>query len=444
MHLLFAAERVEEALLKVLLISANTEQLNMPALPLGLALVGAAARDAGHEVAFLDLFNQPEPDSAVRELVQGFSPEVIGISVRNIDDQSIETQRFLLEPVRELISLCRTLTEVPVVLGGAAYSMFPQAALAYLGADFGICGEGERAFPALLDRLQQGQDASGFPGLCIAGRAIETNRQIETNLNDLPLPLEAFWSSADPGNAELWIPVQTRRGCPLDCTYCSTASIEGRQLRFRAPRQVARHIARVAADGFRRFYFVDNTFNLPPSYALELCRAIEQLRLDITWRCILYPHSVSEELVSAMAEAGCAEVSLGFESGSKQVLRAMNKRFEPEEVRQISDRLAAHRIRRLGFLLLGGRGETKQTVEESLDFADSLGLEMLKTTIGIRIYPHTRLARLALEEGFIAPDDDLLRPRFYLRPELEAPIRKMMDNRWPDAGDTPGNGPAAT
>ncbi len=112
-------------------------------------------------------------------------------------------------------------------------------------------------------------------------------------------------------------------------------------------------------------------------------------------------------------------MSLGFESGCPQVLRAMNKRFQPEEVREISERLAAHGIRRMGFLLLGGPGETKESVEESLAFARSLGLEMLKVSVGIRLYPHTPLARQAVEEGVVSPEDDLLVPRFYIRPGLE-------------------------
>jgi radical SAM superfamily enzyme YgiQ (UPF0313 family) len=170
---------------------------------------------------------------------------------------------------------------------------------------------------------------------------------------------------------------------------------------------------------------VDNTFNLPPSYALELCRRLAELRLDLAWRCVLYPHQVSEELAGAMARAGCVEVSLGFESGSPGVLRAMNKRFEPGEVREISRRLAAHGIRRLGFLLLGGPGETKESVHESLAFARSLGLEMLKVSVGIRLYPHTPLARLAVEEGVVSPEDDLLVPRFYIRPGLEDYIREV-------------------
>jgi radical SAM superfamily enzyme YgiQ (UPF0313 family) len=73
----------------------------------------------------------------------------------------------------------------------------------------------------------------------------------------------------------------------------------------------------------------------------------------------------------------------------------------------------------MGFLLLGGPGETRESVEESLAFADSLELSSLKITAGIRIYPHTPLAKRAVEEGIILSEDDLLFPRFYLAKNLE-------------------------
>ena len=98
-------------------------------------------------------------------------------------------------------------------------------------------------------------------------------------------------------------------------------------------------------------------------------------------------------------------------------------------MRRISDLLAEHGIRRLGFLLLGGPGETRESVKESLAFADSLDLEMLKVTVGIRIYPRTPLERIALEEGVISDTDDLLFPRFYLRPELEGWILDVVPSQ---------------
>jgi len=421
---------------KTLLISANTERILMPSLPLGLSLVAAAARQAGHEIQFLDLLAEPDPDAAVRRSLIDGSPQVIGVSVRNIDDQNMASPRFLLEDVRRVIAACRVLSSAPIILGGAGYSIYPRATLEYLGADLGVCGEGEVVFPALLDRLEQGQDPAELAGVYLAGRNASARRFFAQDLDRLPWPGDDLWLRADPQDPAVWIPVQTRRGCPLECSYCSTPDLEGRRPRARSPVHVAEHVAGVAEAGFRRFYFVDNTFNLPPSYATELCRRLSSLPWKIQWSAILYPHAVPGELIQAMAEAGCTEVSLGFESGSLPVLKAMNKRFDPAEVRQISDRLAGHGIRQIGFLLLGGPGETRQSVDESLAFADSLNLAMLSIAAGIRIYPHTPLARIAVQQGIIAPDDDLLRPRFYMSAGLEDYIRRAVAARNGTGGQT--------
>jgi radical SAM superfamily enzyme YgiQ (UPF0313 family) len=406
--------------MKVLLISANTEQINMPTLPLGLACVAAATRKAGHEVSFLDLMAQEDLEAVVKRTIEGFNPDVIGISVRNIDDQNLETPSFLLEPVKRVVSSCRNLSEAPVVLGGPGYSMYPESGLQYLEADMGIQGEGELAFPILLERIQRGDDLFEVPGLYLPGLGLQAERQILKSLDEFPFPVDHLWSPSPPvQDEELWLPFQTRRGCPMNCSYCSTATIEGKTLRKRSPTLVVREIARQVEKGFQRYYFVDNTFNLPPSYGREICRQLAAADLDIAWRCILYPWKVDEELVQWMARAGCKVVALGFESGCKEILRAMNKRFNPEEVRRICEMLADYSIQRMGFLLLGGPGETQQSAEESFAFVDSLNLEVVKVTVGIRIYPNTALAEIAAAEGMISPDDDLLQPKFYLARGLE-------------------------
>lgn len=148
--------------------------------------------------------------------------------------------------------------------------------------------------------------------------------------------------------------------------------------------------------------------------------------LNIAWRGILYPWKVEKELVDKMAESGCVEVSLGLESGSDIILRKMNKQYRTEDVRRASDLLKTYGIRRMGFLLLGGPGETRQTVLESLEFADSLALEMVKVTIGLRIYPDTELAFYARRTGRISPDDNLLFPQFYIENGTEAWMRKTV------------------
>jgi radical SAM superfamily enzyme YgiQ (UPF0313 family) len=177
-------------------------------------------------------------------------------------------------------------------------------------------------------------------------------------------------------------------------------------------------LGKLRETGCRNFNFVDNTFNLPPTYAKELCREVIQAKLDLNLWCLIYPKSVDTELVELMRRAGCRQISFGFESGSDRMLRSLNKRFDHKEVSAVSQMFAEAGVERMGFLLLGAPGETKDSVEESLSFADSLNLETLKITVGLRIYPHTPLARTALAEGAIKADGDLLFPRFYLAPEL--------------------------
>jgi radical SAM superfamily enzyme YgiQ (UPF0313 family) len=341
----------------------------------------------------------------------------------------MENPRFLLDQVKKVVTDCRNFSDVPIILGGAGYSIFPESALNYLEADMGIQGEGEMSFPLLLDRIERGVDLSGIPGLYVRGLGLQGKRSFVKNLDRLPLPDAQISSLSAFDKQEYWIPVQTRRGCPMDCSYCSTATIEGRSIRKRRPEFVTEEIASHVNAGFQWFYFVDNTFNIPLSYAKEICRKIIESELVISWRCILYPGNIDKELIQLMARAGCKEVSLGFESGCERILRKMNKRYTLDTVRQTSEMLKAFGIKRLGFLLLGGPGETRKSVEQSLVFADSLNLDALKITIGIRIYPYTALSRTAVDEGLILPEDNLLLPKFYIIEDLKDWLRETV-RRW--------------
>jgi len=400
----------------------------MPVLPLGLAFVARAVEDAGHEVSQINLMAEPEALASLAERIQRIQPDIIGISVRNIDDQVSLHTRFLLEPVKQVVITCRQNSKAQIVLGGAGYSMFPKHVLDYLGADMGIKGEGEQAFVLFLEKLEKGEDLSTIPGLHHAARSINNPPSVNNQLDCFlfPEPHRHLASLTPAGDEIIWLPFQTRRGCPLNCSYCSTATIEGKSTRKRSAGPVIDALTQYASAGFDHIFFVDNTFNLPKGYAIDLCDRMIDAGLKISWRCILYPGSVKEELVEKMARAGCVEVSLGMEGGSDTMLKKMNKRFRSKDVRHASDLLKKYGIRRMGFLLLGGPGETRQSVMESLHFADSLELEMGRVTIGIRIYPDTEIASHARRIGALSTDDKLLSPRFYIEKDMEAWLRKTV------------------
>jgi len=121
---------------------------------------------------------------------------------------------------------------------GAGYSIFPESALRYLGADMGIHGEGEAVFPALLHRIAKGVPVSGLPGLDLPGQ--RPAGTFARNLDDLPLPEPGLWIPSVSNQGQFWIPVQSRRGCPLDCSFCSTSAIEGRPIRRHSPETVVK------------------------------------------------------------------------------------------------------------------------------------------------------------------------------------------------------------
>jgi radical SAM superfamily enzyme YgiQ (UPF0313 family) len=404
-----------------LLISANTEQINVPVLPVGMARVAAAADRAGHDIQVLNLMRPEHLIQALPETVSGFGPEVIGISVRNIDDQCMNAPRFLLPPVQAVVEACRRLSRAPIVLGGAGYSIFPRPVLDYLQADYGIRGEGEAAFPLLLERLGRDLPVSDVAGLVLPSGSSGPPPARIRRLDDYPPPTPGVHLDipVDVDSTQLWVPFQTRRGCPMKCTYCSSPAIEGRLMRRQSISAVVENLRCFVSAGYRRFFFVDNLFNMPPAYAECLCDAIIDAELDIAWQAIVYPLRIRPRLAEKMARAGCAEVALGFESGHPEVLLRLNKRFLPEDIRQAASVFQKCGISRMGFLLLGGPGETRQSVRRSIEFADSLELESVKLTPGIRIYPETPLAALARGTGMVAPDADLLAPTFYLEPGLE-------------------------
>ena len=162
--------------MRVLLIAANTEKINVLPLPLGLHYVAAATQDKGHDVLMLDLMMHADFRLTLSETIKSFRPDVIGISIRNIDDQVMHGARFLLDDVKKVVLYCRSVSTAPIVLGGAGYSIFPEAVLDYLETDMGIQGEGESVFPQLLERLERSADLAGLPGLYLKGRGLQSER----------------------------------------------------------------------------------------------------------------------------------------------------------------------------------------------------------------------------------------------------------------------------
>jgi len=175
--------------MKILLISSNRERHPWPVPPIGLCYVASSLEREGYEVQLLDLLYSDNPSSEISERVSQFVPDLIGVSIRNIDNVDQQSSFFYLENIkRDVINPVQKATSVPIVIGGSAVSIMPEQIMDYLDVNYAICGEGENAFVEFARCIES--DISSTEALLYRddGKIVKNLvRRIE-NLNGLALP----------------------------------------------------------------------------------------------------------------------------------------------------------------------------------------------------------------------------------------------------------------
>ena len=180
--------------MRVLLISANKEILPDPVAPIGLAYVAAAIKKAGHNVSILDLCFSEAIEGVIRDEIKAYNPEVIGISIRNIDNVSYPNSISYISAIKNVVETCKGSSNAKIVLGGSGFTIMPEMLLNFLNADFGIIGEGEETFPELLEKIRNGNDFETIFGLIYRkeNRIVKNPIRIIKDLNSLSMPDRAL------------------------------------------------------------------------------------------------------------------------------------------------------------------------------------------------------------------------------------------------------------
>ncbi|HOP39543.1 MAG TPA: lipid biosynthesis B12-binding/radical SAM protein [Geobacteraceae bacterium] len=398
----------------ILLVSANREKCPYPVFPLGLSYLAGPLLAKGHRLRILDLCFADDSETLIRQELASSLPEAVVISLRNIDNVTYPGSRSYLEGVKAVVDLCRG--KAPVIIGGSGYSLMPNEILDFLGGDYGVVGEGEEILPLLLDRLMTGTSLRGLPGVVVRG---EKDYIPPAPVAKIGRPERSLFQveryNREGGMANL----QTKRGCPFSCIYCTYPLLEGSRLRLRDIDDIVGEIQfLVERNGVEYLYFVDDIFNYPVDFAEALCRSIIDSGISIRWSAFINPAFITPDLIRIMVEAGCDAFEFGTDSGSPAMLRNLGKSFTTADVREASALCREHGVDFAHYILFGGPGETEETVLESFALMDEVAPTAVIGMTGIRIFPGTPLHRKALEEGVITPDTSLLEPVFYLSPAV--------------------------
>lgn len=427
--------------MRVLIVNTNRERSPYTLLPIGACCVAAAARNAGHDTRFLDLTFERNPIKQTLDFVTSFKPDVVGLSIRNIDNCDASNPLFYLTDINDIVKACRIAGVGYIVIGGAAVTTAAESVLRFTEADYAVIGEGEAAFPRLLDAIFAGDHLTSVPGVAaICSSSFKCNSPAPSqDLSSFPNPNPENWLNLSLYKAyDAAMSVQTKRGCAFRCSYCLYQTIEGEGIRFRDPDWVAEEVLRSERLGFRSVEFVDSVFNVPEEHAINCCEAILHAGSHLPLQTSeLNPSGCSSDMVKAMNAAGFISIGCTAESGSDQMLRSLRKGFTSDHLRQAALELSRSTALRMWIFMFGGPGETESTVRETTRFMeDSLtDRDIVYVSRGIRILPGTELNKQAVAEGVVSEHDNLLLPQFYFSPQItpERVMSILYSSRFPSA-----------
>jgi radical SAM superfamily enzyme YgiQ (UPF0313 family) len=414
-----------------LLINSNRKVDLLAAPPLGLCYVASATEAAGHKVQVVDLcFAGNHFHKELFHSIRDFDPEVIGLSIRNIDNVNLLHSISYLPAIRQITQDIREITSVPLVIGGSGASLMPEQVLKFLAADYIIVSDGEESFVQLLSAIEKKEPVEKIPGL---GKMVGGDFHLTP-----PRLIEFRGGTADLGK---WIDIspyqrigssyniQTKRGCRQQCIYCTyNQSLEGNRLRLRSPDDVVDEIEE-ALFKYRpaTFEFVDAVFNDPLEHSIAIMEGIVRRPWKAEFTAMgVHPRNLDKTYLDLMWRAGFRSLMVTPESVSDKMLRSYRKGFTRDDVVHAAEAINKTSFAAWWFFMIGGPGETNETLQESLDFA----LEYLQKRgrpvtniahffIGVRIYPKTKLWDIALDEGFISPQADPLETLWYLSQDLD-------------------------
>ncbi|MBN2591440.1 MAG: cobalamin-dependent protein [Sedimentisphaerales bacterium] len=397
--------------MKILMISANIATSPYPVFPLGMGMVTASLKSNGHEVTQFDfLQNEMSLDKLIKA-VQSVSPDLIGISIRNIDNVNLIDEECYIDTVKSIVQTVHNISTVPVILGGSGFSILPLPTLKQTGADYGIVGEGEKAILKFVSALERGE------------KPVEPVIYAEKDLENDDIPSTYYDSEILKFYQEKGyiVSIQTKRGCNKRCVYCSYPVLEGSKIRVCNPGKIVDDLLNLHENfNAGHIFFVDSVFNDSEGLYRNLIDEMIRRKVRIPWMAFFTPDKgLDDEIIEKMKLTGLEAAEIGADATTDTTLKGLGKDFLFKDIINSNELFLKHGVATAFYYMFGGPGETKKTVFEGIENICSLRQTANFIFMGIRVLPGTPLARLAIREGIISRDDDLFESVYYISPGLD-------------------------
>jgi len=403
----------------------NTNVTRPPVSPVGLEYVAETLDQAGVPIHIIDLVFEADWREAISRELRNNEPLAVGLTVRNVDDSSFVSKKSFLPWISELVEETRKLTAAPIILGGIGFSVMPEFVLEVVRADMGIYGDGEEATLLLAKSLISDEDISTLPNTVYQyGEKMVRNPRVNVDLDHFPQSRRRLFNNRKYEQIGAMVGVETKRGCSEACIFCADPVAKGKKVRMRPPAIVVQELQDLAEQGISWLHLCDSEFNLPITHAKEICQAIirHQLNDRLRWYCYCSPISFDRELARLMKGSGCAGMNFGIDSLCDEQLLRLGRRHRLKDIAELVSILRQEEINFMFDLLVGGPGETEQTVTTTINKVKELDIPLIGISVGVRVYPNTPLGKAVTSgfgnEGLHPMTASLSEPVFYLSPLL--------------------------
>lgn len=408
--------------MKLLLIQTLTDSPEGPIYPIGLSSI-AAVLPKHIEVRGFDMNIYKDPYGDMAKAIAEFKPDVVGVSFRNIkvfrpgkhEPTSVELRR-MVKAIYDCVG-----PTVPIIAGGTAFSLYAQQMMEIVPEfTFGICGEGEIAFVKALE--QYPGSLKGIPGVMYrdGSQIISQGNGEQPSVPDLPWPRRDLFPMAAYRDFRTSVGVMTKRGCPFRCAHCSDIYLIGGRVRARRPEDIVAELKYLRDEhGVYQFMFSDQEFNVPGKYIKTVLQAMIDAKLGLKWTAYFNPVGLDEELITMFRDAGTDMIGLSPDICDDRMLASLHKGYKMKHLHKANELVKKLNMPIEYNFLLGLPGQTIWSLIKTLWFVVATKIKLGKLfrlhglfVVPARIYPHTPVAKAALEAGYIKSERELIDPVF--------------------------------
>lgn len=374
---------------------------------LGLLMLGAVLREAGHRIRIWDASAQGSGYEETIDEVRRFRPDVIALTA---------VTPSLLKTVKLAEMLKALYPTAAIIIGGPHFTAVPEKTLLdYPAFDYGVMGEGEETLVDLARQLAAGNSPSDVPGGVFRqnGKVIfGPERPSIKDLDTLPFPA---WDLLDnfpgPYHPALFkykkLPathIVSSRGCPNNCIFCDT-SVFKKKIRYHSAEYVLEMVDHLATNyKIREIIFEDDQFLLNRERVVKICEGFLNARRKISWSCSGRVNSVNDRaLLLLMKRSGCWQINYGVESGNQNILDFAQKGITLHQIETALNLTRSAGILSKAYFIFGLPYETEETMQRTIDFARRLPLDDM-SVFTLTPFPGSRMYAMAAQHGTLQND----------------------------------------